>query len=58
MQGADVVVAQCVEDELELSSGGGHRADVAVAAAMSHLFADGADAAGVCTPCATRPCYG
>jgi len=47
VQGADVVVAQCVEDELKLSSGGGHGADVAVAAAMSDLFADGTDAAGV-----------
>ena len=47
MQGADVVVAQSIEDELELPSGGGHGADVAVAAAMSHLFADRADAAGV-----------
>src|SRR6516225_10251769 len=47
VQGAHVVVAQCVEDELELFSGRGHRADVAVAAAMSHVFADGTDAGGV-----------
>ena len=47
MQGADVVVAQCVEDELELFSSGGDGADVAVAAALSHLFADGADMAGL-----------
>ena len=43
VQGTDVVIAQPVEDELELSSGGGHGADVAVAAAMSDLFADRAD---------------
>ena len=36
-----MVIAQPVEDKLELFSGGGHRADVAVAAALSHLFADG-----------------
>ena len=47
MQGADVVVAQCVEDQLELPSGGGHRADVAVAAALSDLFTDGTDAANL-----------
>jgi hypothetical protein len=45
-QGTDVVIAQPVEDELELSSGGGHGADVAVAAAMSDLFADRADVTG------------
>ena len=42
-----MVVAQSVEDELELFSGGGDSADVAVAAAMGHPFADGTDAAGV-----------
>ena len=47
VQGTDVVIAQPVEDQLELSSGGGHGADVAVAAAMSDLFADRADAAGL-----------
>src|SRR6266403_2658678 len=47
VQGTDVVIAQSVEDELELSSGGGHGADVAVGAAMSDLFADRADAAGI-----------
>ena len=46
-QGTDVVIAQPVEDELELSSGGGHGADVAVAAAMSDLFADRADVTGI-----------
>src|ERR1700736_700142 len=38
VQSTDVVIAQPVEDELELSSGRGHRADVAVAAAMCDLF--------------------
>jgi hypothetical protein len=47
VQRTDVVIAQPVEDELELSSGGGHGADVAVAAAMSHLFADRADVTGI-----------
>jgi len=42
-----MMVAQSVEDELELFSGGGDGPDVAVAAAMSNLFADGTDAAGV-----------
>src|SRR6476620_8839974 len=41
-----MVIAQPVEDQLELSSGGSHRTDVAVAATMSHLFSDRADATG------------
>jgi len=47
VQRTDVVIAQPVEDELQLSSGGGHGADVAVAAAMSHLVADRADVTGI-----------
>jgi hypothetical protein len=41
-----MVIAQPVEDQLELSSGRSHRTDIAVAAAMSHLFSDRADATG------------
>ena len=42
-----MVIAQPVEDQLELSSGRSHRTDIAVAAAMSDLFSDRADAAGI-----------
>ena len=42
-----MVIAQPVEDQLELSSGRSHRTDVAVAAAMSHLFSDRADVTGI-----------
>ena len=45
-----MVIAQPVVDELELSSGGGHRADVAVAAAMRDLFVDRADVTGIGQP--------
>ena len=42
-----MVISQPVEDQLELSSGRSHRTDVAVAAAMSHLFSDRADVTGI-----------
>jgi len=42
-----MVIAQPVEDQFELSSGRSHRTDVAVAAAMSHLFSDRADVTGI-----------
>jgi len=41
-----MVIAQPVEDQLELSSGRSHRTDIAVAAAMRHLVSDRADATG------------
>ena len=47
VQSTDVVITQPVEDQFELSSGRSHRTDIAVTAAMSHPFADRADAAGV-----------
>jgi hypothetical protein len=42
-----MVIAQPVEDQLELSSGRGDCTDVAVAAAMRHLFSDRADVTGL-----------
>ena len=41
-----MVIAQPVEDQLELSSGRGDCTDIAVAAAMRHLVSDRADATG------------
>jgi len=40
VQGANVVISEAVEDQLQLFSGRGHGTDIAVAAAMGHLVSD------------------
>jgi hypothetical protein len=46
VQGANVVISEAVEDQLQLFLGRGHGTDIAVAAAMGHLVSDRGDVTG------------